>query len=669
MTGDSHGVSGDAPDRAFARAAVVVVAAWIVLAFGAAFALDRTGQRVARASLAAISANAETAALHRAADMLDEIARTSPGPEQSIVRLKLGWELDRLIGRQARRESLSDLDEPGFAGLSEALREAREAMQADFQPHDAKALGALFASRLVPLAKRMALRLENRRDRMQEWSRIALAGALCLHLLGAGGLALGVLMPARTRIARWVRASREAAEEHRFRLLHDPNTQLPNAAALNAHLEALIATAAHAPFQTAVMRIDLDKFRALRETLGRRAADDVLRTTARRIRAAVRSTDFAAHLGGDDFMLVAGGLADGGDAAVIAERVQQALGKPFTLQGGARRVSCCIGVTLLSDDLACPERVGGNAEIALLEAQAAGPGNVSYFRDDLRVAAEKRAALFTDLATGLEQGEFVPFFQPQIDLATGAMSGFEALVRWRHPTQGLLAPGAFLDIAERAELIDRIGEAMLSQTLAALTAWDAAGLHVPKVGINFAVGQLCDPRLIEKIKWEVERNDVEPSRLSVEVLETVLIKTDADLVVRNLRGLASAGFRIELDDFGTGHASIQNLRRFMAGHIKIDRSFVLGIETSEEQQKLTASMIAMARALGVRTLAEGIETAEALATLRGLGCDDGQGYHVGRPMSQADTFGWLRAFAARRQASELDSEGGAQAAADGPNMP
>jgi EAL domain-containing protein (putative c-di-GMP-specific phosphodiesterase class I) len=274
---------------------------------------------------------------------------------------------------------------------------------------------------------------------------------------------------------------------------------------------------------------------------------------------------------------------------------------------------------------------------------------VRYFRESLRTEAEQREILFAELLGGLERGELVPFFQPQIDIASGAFTGFEALVRWMHPRRGLLPPAAFLDFAEAADLTERIGEVVLDRSLQALMAWDAAGFHVPKVGVNFALAQLRDPRLIEKIKWEVERQDIDPGRLAIEVLETVLIKSDTDLVVRNLRGLASAGFEIELDDFGTGHASIQNLRRFMVNRIKIDRSFIFGIEASEEQQTLTASMIAMARALGIHTLAEGVETAEARAVLRDLGCDQLQGYLIAKPMSFDDTFGWLDAHAHRER--------------------
>ena len=193
---------------------------------------------------------------------------------------------------------------------------------------------------------------------------------------------------------------------------------------------------------------------------------------------------------------------------------------------------------------------------------------------------------------------------------------------------------------------------MLTRTLEALHAWDAAGLAVPRVGVNFALAQLRDPRLVEKIKWETERLGVEPRRIAIEVLETVLIKTDADMVVRNLRGLASAGFHVELDDFGTGHASIANLRRFMVNRIKIDRSFITGIETSEEQQTLTASMIAMAHALGIATLAEGVETEAARATLAPARLRQLPGLPRRRgPCRCAESLAWLRRLprpAARR---------------------
>ena len=461
---------------------------------------------------------------------------------------------------------------------------------------------------------------------------------------------MGVVQPARRRIDDWMAKAAEVDRENRFRLLHDALTGLPNAAYFHAHLAQLAAGADRAASQTAVLRVDLDRFQGFREGLGARTGDEVIRLAARRIRKALRAGDFAAFLGQDDFVVVAAELDEGNDAAMIAGRVQAALSKPFAIHGGARRLTCSVGVTLLSDDRPDSERALANAEIALAAARATGPGGVRYFREDLRREVERREELFAALMQGLDRGEVTAFFQPQVELATGAFAGFEALVRWQHPGHGVLEPEAFLAFAEDTDLGERIGELVLTRALEALNAWDAAGLAVPRVGVNFALAQLRDPRLVEKIKWETERLGVEPRRIAIEVLETVLIKTDADMVVRNLRGLASAGFHVELDDFGTGHASIANLRRFMVNRIKIDRSFVTGIETSEEQQTLTASMIAMAHALGIATLAEGVETEAARAALARLGCDAFQGYLVGRPMPLADSLAWLAGFPGQRTA-------------------
>ena len=634
-----------APDRIFHRTAALFLGTAVALVLAGGAAREFLTHRAQTQAALALVAAQEVAALEDMRTHLAELAEAEPGPRTRTTRVALGWSAERASALALRRAELAPEDEAATFAAARIAAVGERAERSGLPAEAAAAEARLFASEIVPEAETRAgahadAASAARRDARR--LRICILAAEIAALAGAG---LALAGPARRRIADWVAASSEADRENRFRLLHDPLTGLPNATYLKAHLDQLAAGAERTTRHTAILRLDLDRFRTLRETLGPRAAEEILRITGKRLRKALRGGDFAAYLGQDDFILVAGGLEDAQAAGVIAQRLQTALAQPFSLQGGARRMGCSIGVTMLSDDLPEPERALANAEIALTEAREAGSCNIRYFSEGLRAEAERRAKMFAEMLAGLDRGEFVPFFQPQVDLAAGTFSGFEALVRWRHPRQGLLAPGAFLDFAEAGDLTERLGEAVLSQSLAALTAWDAAGLSVPKVGVNFAMAQLRDPRLIEKIKWEVERHDVEPSRVAIEVLETVLIKNDEDLMVRNLRGLASAGFQVELDDFGTGHASIQNLRRLMVHRIKIDRSFVQGIETSEEQRTLTSSMIAMARALGIRTLAEGVETTQAAETLRGLGCDHGQGFVIARPMSREETFDWLQGFA------------------------
>lgn len=642
-----------APDREFSRTVGLVFATFLVLALGAAAAFDAASQRQQRALDTALVTAEEVTALREISAGFARLAAPGLATDPQAETAALGWAFERLLDLEARREALASPEAagPGTA-LAEAATAGLAALPAGIDPAEARAQRDRYAGQFLPAAERAARQAEIAARQGRAAFQRSLAAVLALQAAVMAVLIATVVMPAWRRTRDWVMRSRAAERDTRHQLLHDPLTHLPNATYLQAHLERLAAGADRAKTQTAVLRIDLDRFKVLRNTLGRRAAAEIIRIAARRIRSAQRAGDFVAYLGEDDFVLVASDLEDGAAATAIAHRVQQALSKPFALQGGARRIDCSIGVTLLSDDEPDADRVRANAEIALAEAQGAGAGNVRCFRESLRAETERRETLFVELLGGLERGELVPFFQPQVDLATGAFTGFEALVRWQHPKEGLLTPAAFLDFAEQADLTERIGEVVLEQALAALHAWDAAGFHVPKVGVNFALAQLRDPRLIEKIKWEVERQDIDPGRLAIEVLETVLIKSDTDLVVRNLRGLASAGFEIELDDFGTGHASIQNLRRFMVNRIKIDRSFVFGIETSVEQQTLTASMIAMARALGISTLAEGVETPEARDMLRSLGCDELQGYLIAKPMSLADTVDWLRAQAGSAQITE-----------------
>jgi diguanylate cyclase (GGDEF)-like protein len=641
------------PDRLFVRASATVLCAGLAMAVTGHVVLGRMAERQAAAAEIALTVAGEAAAARAVIGMLDRLAAAPAGPDRRAAQAKLTWETERLLGLADRRAggAATRADPPELASATDRARMLARSSAPD--PAEAAALKDAFEAQLLPRLDRRAMQTKVEAEVRRARNRISLVASLALHLLGFALMVVGVVLPTQRRVQAWVARAREADRETQFRLLHDPLTQLPNGTYLQVYLARTVSAAERAETQTAVLRIDLERFKVLRETLEQRTCDEIIRIAAKRIQQALRGGDFAAHLGHDDFVVVAADLEDANAAAAIALRIQTALNKPFSIRGGARKLGCSIGVTLLSDDGPDPDRILTNAAIALAEARGAGSGNVRYFRESLRQEVERRETLFAELLRSIDNGEIVPYFQPQLDLATGGFAGFEALARWRHPRHGLLTPASFLDFADQTDLTERIGEVILTRSVEALRDWQAEGLTVPKIGVNFALGQLRDPRLIEKIKWEVERLDIEPSRLAIEVLETVLIKSDTDIVVRNLRGLVSSGFHIELDDFGTGHASIANLRRFMVDRIKIDRNFIAGIEASGEQQKLTASMIAMAHALGIRTLAEGVETAAAEAMLRQLGCDDIQGFLIARPLSRAGATRWLRAFRAGRSVVDM----------------
>jgi diguanylate cyclase (GGDEF)-like protein len=632
-----------------------VVAAHVVV--------DRAVRKQSAAAELALVSLTEANSARAVLESLDGFVIGSESRDGRAERNRLTWDVERMVHQERERLAQGGTAASGLAQAAE--RALVLAKDPEPTPEMVSRIRGEVRSQVLPQLNLHAARHRAEAAQAAIVVRWTIFASLALHLLGGIGLVLGVLRPARKRIVAWVAQSDETERENRFRLLHDALTGLPNATFLHAYLSRLAAGAERASTHTAVLRVDLDRFKVLAETLGKNTCDEVIRIVSRRIQRALRNEDFAAYLGGDDFVVVASDLEGANAAAAVAGRVQTALAKPFSIKGGARRITCGIGVTLLSDDTPDPDRILANASIALAEAQGAGAGNVRYFREDLRAEVDRRETLYTELLAGLDRGELEPFFQPQIDLATGAFSGFEALIRWHHPEHGLLTPAAFLDFADETDLTERIGGVVLARALEALRTWEQAGLDVPEVGVNFALAQLRDPRLIEKIKWETERFDIDPSRIAIEVLETVLIKSDADMVVRNLRGLASAGFRIELDDFGTGHASISNRRRFMVNRIKIDKSFIFGIETSAEQQQLTASMIAMAPALGIGTLAEGVETEPARAILANLGCNCYQGYLAARPMSLSESLAWL----ADRSGVSAPRETPEQATGDGPNTP
>jgi diguanylate cyclase len=687
---------GPAPDRQFLRVTTVVLIVCLGAVVLSHLIIGRALQLGQTANEMAIASAGEAAAARSVISTIDRLALLPPGPDALKTRTRLAWDFERLATAEARRREVELLQTTGpfplplLSGAGEV--HSRRSTDALARKVDAAVNDGLELARGAQTGASAALSLSDRiendilpdidliavtdrtlADVSHRRSLWAVGGTLAVQLAAILVMLVFVIRPARRSIDDWVAKSYETERENRFRLLHDPLTGIPNAAYLHAYLSRLAIGADRRSTQTAVLRIDFDRFKILRETLGTGVSDEILRIAARRIQQTLRSGDFAAFIGHDDFVVVTGELADGHSVSGIAQRIQSALSKPFTIRGGAKKLTCSIGITLMSDDAPDPDLMLANAAIALAEAQAENSGLIRYFNARQRDEVRRRETLYAELVHGLEHGEIIAHFQPQVELATNTLAGFEALVRWQHPRDGLLSPAAFLDLAEQTGLTERLGEVVLTRALEALTAWDRQGLPVPKVGVNFALAQLRNPRLIEKIKWDTERFDVDPDRLSIEVLETVLIKSDADMVVRNLRGLASAGFRIELDDFGTGHASISNLRRFMVNRIKIDRSFVLGIETSSEQQQLTSSMIAMARALGIDTLAEGIETAEAQEMLRQLGCDFGQGYKIARPMSLEASFDWLRNHCeALRPEPELGPELGRElggSALSDPNMP
>ena len=434
----------------------------------------------------------------------------------------------------------------------------------------------------------------------------------------------------------------------------DPVTGLLLSDGLTAALAAARDRAAGAGLGTACLLIEIDEIEALRDRYGTEAEERLLRAAGDRLRAVLRDGDEIARLGEARFgvALQPARRLDLEAGLQIAARLQRALEEPAVVDGAAVYLTGSVGFSL-SRRLPEADAPGllRAAAAALAEAQAAGPAAVRAHAPGMAPAVTHRADRADAAAAALEAGRIVAWFQPQVCTDTGRVTGFEALARWSQPDGGAIPPAEFLPALEDAGLLARLGEQMLRQSLTALSAWDRSGLDVPRVAVNLSAAELRDPRLADRIAWELDRFGIAPGRLTLEVLETVIAGAPEDVTARNVNALAELGCGIDLDDFGTGHASFASLRRFRVERIKIDRSFVAKCDRDPDQQRLVTAVLSMADQLGLATVGEGVETGGEHALLAQLGCDHVQGFGIARPMRFDDTAEWIARHGARLDAA------------------
>ncbi len=395
---------------------------------------------------------------------------------------------------------------------------------------------------------------------------------------------------------------------------------------------------------TGCLLVGIDDFDDMRDRYGAAAADNLTQMVAQRIKGVLREDDVVMRLPDGVFGLMLAPMQriDLESAIQIAARLQAHAQEPLSLDATTVYVSCSVGFCLASRSpgpgaAALLEATGS----ALREAQRHGPSAIRAYTERLWPRLKPGDLAAVEIGNALESGQIVPWFQPQISTHTGRITGFEALARWEHPDRGLLTPADFLPQLTHAGQLERLSEVIVFHALAALRKWDASGHLIPQIGVNFAADELRNPKLVQKIRWDLDRFDLEPARLTVEVLETVIAADPDDIVVRNINGLAKLGCGIDLDDFGTGHASISSIRRFAVNRIKIDRSFVSKVDRDPEQQRMVNAILTMADKLDIDTVAEGVETHGEHAILAQLGCGHVQGFSIARPMPFARTPDWI----------------------------
>ena len=430
-----------------------------------------------------------------------------------------------------------------------------------------------------------------------------------------------------------------AEEQVAFLAYHDKLTGLPNRALFEEMLEAAIARARRHDLGVGVIYLDLDNFKLVNDSLGHHAGDELLKQLAERLRGCTRETDLVARQGGDEFLLL---LADlergmgpvaGTDAGLlvaesVATRVHEALELPFDLGGVEFFTSASLGVSLFPQDATDAVSLLKNADTAMYQSKKAEPGGSVVF-SSAGEDAVARLSLTTRLRRAVEHQHWVLHWQPVVDLEDGSVTGLEALIRWHDPTGGIVAPGEFIPIAEELGLIEAIGDWVIDELARQRKEWEMQGLDV-RVGFNLSPRQLWSGHLAEKVMEKLTAAEVDPKDVVVEITESTAM-ADPDRTQRVLSDLHAWGLTLAIDDFGTGYSSLARLKHLPVDILKIDRSFIHGVDRDPDSGRMVEAMVQLAHGLGMTPLAEGIETPGELRFLRGIGCPRGQGFLFARP--------------------------------------
>ncbi len=410
---------------------------------------------------------------------------------------------------------------------------------------------------------------------------------------------------------------------------HDPLTALPNRTLLLDHLDATLARAERSGTRTAVLFLDLDRFKLVNDAMGHSAGDELLVHFTRRLTSVLRESDLAARTGGDEFVIVCSDLAGADEATVIARRISDVLGDPFTVQGRSVFVTASIGIAFAERGARASD-VLRSADTAAYLAKDRGRNRYEVFDEALRAATAAALEVETDLHRALQRHELYLRYQPVVDLDTGTVLGAEALLRWQHPERGLITPDTFLPAAEASGLVVPIGREVLDLAVGALA--DIPVEALPGIAINLSPQELAQPHLIGRIRDALDARGIAPERLCIEITENAVLD-EVEQTIATLRAVRDLGVRLAIDDFGTGYSSLSYLHRLPVDTVKIDRSFVAGLEGPDANRTIVAGIIGLGRGLALDVVAEGVETETQAATLRELGCHRAQGFLFSPPVA------------------------------------
>jgi len=457
---------------------------------------------------------------------------------------------------------------------------------------------------------------------------------------------MGTILDTRLRQqqAQLVSSLQEAHTELESAAQRDALTGLLNRPGFEQHLREVLSgmdpLADRSEGRLAVMRINLDGFRALVNTYGHALGDTLLRQVANRLLVLVRSSDAPARGEGEEFLLLLRSMPDQHAVAQLAHRIGLAVGQPCVVNGEDVTITCSIGIALYPDS-ATAEQLIGHANEAMLAASKAGGGVYCLHEPGMDISGAKQVEMQRDLRYAIQRGELVLHFQPKLDAQRASLVGVEALLRWTHPQRGAVSPAEFIPVAERFGLIGELGQWVINEACRHMRLWLDAGLEIP-VAVNMSAHQLREHDLESRVREALERHKVPAAMLIMEITESVAMD-DIEASLKVFDMLDSIGVKLSIDDFGTGYSSLSYLRRLPARQLKIDRSFVRDLEHSPDAQAIVEAVVRLSHALGMSVVAEGVETEAQRQVLVKLGCDELQGYLLGRPMLEADLHRWMKA--------------------------
>lgn len=425
---------------------------------------------------------------------------------------------------------------------------------------------------------------------------------------------------------------KQAQAQIDFLAHHDALTGLPNRSLFQDRLDHALANARRTPRTLAILFIDLDRFKKVNDTLGHPVGDDLLLEVSRRMSDTIRAADTLARVGGDEFVLLLEDDVTARQATTVARKLIDVLAQPLTIAGHTLVITASIGISLYPDDGDDADTLVRHADRAMYEAKQRGRNHFQFFTKALTEGAFERLVMENELRGALGRGELVLHYQPLVDPASAELLSVEALVRWQHPERGLVPPDRFIGLAEEMGIIGEIGAWVLDTACHQLVRWDAEGMNIPRVSVNLSMQQIDRDGLVERVRDTLQRSGLAAQRLELEVTESMLMR-NPEHSCGVLNALKALGTQLAVDDFGTGYSSLAYLKRLPLDRLKIDRSFVCDIGTDTNDEVIIRAIIALARSLGLQTVAEGVETAAQAEFIRREGADIAQGYHFGRPQA------------------------------------